>query len=141
MGKIIGIDLGTTNSVVAIMEGKEPKVIVNEDAIIAAVETEAEAEEVLDIVALAVGFPDVGEREFLPPLADVAHWLDLVGMIEATAVELAHKAARADGGRTDLLVPSARLHGASAARQVATTGLALLPALGLLLIRRRRRNS
>jgi len=31
MGKIIGIDLGTTNSVVAIMEGKEPKVIVNEE--------------------------------------------------------------------------------------------------------------
>ena len=29
MGKIIGIDLGTTNSVVAIMEGKEAKVIVN----------------------------------------------------------------------------------------------------------------
>ena len=29
MGKIIGIDLGTTNSVVAIMEGREPKVIVN----------------------------------------------------------------------------------------------------------------
>ena len=31
MGKIIGIDLGTTNSVVAIMEGREPKVIVNEE--------------------------------------------------------------------------------------------------------------
>jgi molecular chaperone DnaK len=31
MGKIIGIDLGTTNSVVAIMEGKEPKVLVNEE--------------------------------------------------------------------------------------------------------------
>jgi molecular chaperone DnaK len=31
MGKIIGIDLGTTNSVVAIMEGKEAKVIVNEE--------------------------------------------------------------------------------------------------------------
>ena len=31
MGKIIGIDLGTTNSVVAIMEGKEPKVIINEE--------------------------------------------------------------------------------------------------------------
>lgn len=30
-GKIIGIDLGTTNSVVAIMEGNEPKVIVNEE--------------------------------------------------------------------------------------------------------------
>src|SRR6058998_2691935 len=29
MAKIIGIDLGTTNSVVAIMEGQEPKVIVN----------------------------------------------------------------------------------------------------------------
>jgi len=29
MGKIIGIDLGTTNSCVAIMEGKEPKVLVN----------------------------------------------------------------------------------------------------------------
>jgi len=29
MGKIIGIDLGTTNSVVAVMEGKEPVVIAN----------------------------------------------------------------------------------------------------------------
>jgi len=29
MAKIIGIDLGTTNSVVAVMEGNEPKVIVN----------------------------------------------------------------------------------------------------------------
>ncbi len=31
MGKIIGIDLGTTNSCVAIMEGSEPKVLVNEE--------------------------------------------------------------------------------------------------------------
>src|SRR5436305_20618 len=31
MGKMIGIDLGTTNSVVAIMEGGEPKVITNEE--------------------------------------------------------------------------------------------------------------
>ncbi|MBI4666332.1 MAG: molecular chaperone DnaK [Nitrospinae bacterium] len=31
MGKIIGIDLGTTNSVVAVMEGGEPKVIVNQE--------------------------------------------------------------------------------------------------------------
>ncbi len=31
MGKIIGIDLGTTNSVVAVMEGNEPKVIVNQE--------------------------------------------------------------------------------------------------------------
>ena len=29
MGKIIGIDLGTTNSVVAVMEGGEPVVITN----------------------------------------------------------------------------------------------------------------
>jgi molecular chaperone DnaK len=31
MGKVIGIDLGTTNSVVAVMEGGEPKVIINEE--------------------------------------------------------------------------------------------------------------
>jgi molecular chaperone DnaK len=31
MGKIIGIDLGTTNSVVAVMEGKDPVVIANEE--------------------------------------------------------------------------------------------------------------
>ena len=31
MSKIIGIDLGTTNSAVAIMEGNEPTVIVNSE--------------------------------------------------------------------------------------------------------------
>ncbi len=31
MGKIIGIDLGTTNSCVAVMEGKEPAVIINSE--------------------------------------------------------------------------------------------------------------
>lgn len=32
MGKIIGIDLGTTNSCVAVMEGSEPVVIPNSEA-------------------------------------------------------------------------------------------------------------
>src|ERR1043166_8753085 len=31
MSKVIGIDLGTTNSVVAVMEGGEPTVIVNQE--------------------------------------------------------------------------------------------------------------
>ena len=31
MGKIIGIDLGTTNSVVAVMQGGDPEVITNEE--------------------------------------------------------------------------------------------------------------
>ncbi len=29
MSKIVGIDLGTTNSVIAVMEGSEPAVIIN----------------------------------------------------------------------------------------------------------------
>ncbi|MHC4185795.1 MAG: Hsp70 family protein, partial [Planctomycetota bacterium] len=29
MAKIVGIDLGTTNSVVAVMEGSSPKVLIN----------------------------------------------------------------------------------------------------------------
>src|SRR3979409_1887427 len=31
MAKVIGIDLGTTNSVVAVMEGGEPAVLVNQE--------------------------------------------------------------------------------------------------------------
>ena len=31
MAKVIGIDLGTTNSVVAVMEGGEPAVISNQE--------------------------------------------------------------------------------------------------------------
>ena len=48
MGKVVGIDLGTTNSVVAVMEGQETKVITN-----------AEGERTTPSV---VGFTKAGER-------------------------------------------------------------------------------
>jgi molecular chaperone DnaK len=48
MSKIIGIDLGTTNSVVAVMEGNEPKVIVNAEG--------------ARITPSVVGFAKNGER-------------------------------------------------------------------------------
>ncbi|MSO21237.1 MAG: molecular chaperone DnaK [Acidobacteria bacterium] len=48
MGKIIGIDLGTTNSVVAVMEGGEPKVITNQEG--------------SRLTPSVVGFSKTGER-------------------------------------------------------------------------------
>lgn len=48
MGKIVGIDLGTTNSVVAVMEGKEVKVIPNKHG--------------SNITPSVVGFSEAGER-------------------------------------------------------------------------------
>ncbi|MHC4123187.1 MAG: molecular chaperone DnaK [Planctomycetota bacterium] len=48
MGKIIGIDLGTTNSVVAVMEGTAPKVLINSSG--------------SRLTASVVGFTDKGER-------------------------------------------------------------------------------
>ena len=48
MGKIIGIDLGTTNSVVAVMEGGEPTVIPNRDG--------------NRVTASVVAFTDKGDR-------------------------------------------------------------------------------
>jgi len=48
MAKIIGIDLGTTNSVVAVMEGSAPKVLINSSG--------------LRLTPSVVGFTDKGER-------------------------------------------------------------------------------
>ncbi len=48
MGKVIGIDLGTTNSVVAVMEGNQPKVQVNAQG--------------SRLTPSVVGFTDKGER-------------------------------------------------------------------------------
>ena len=48
MGKIVGIDLGTTNSVVAVMEGGEPKVIANKHG--------------SNLTPSVVGFTETGER-------------------------------------------------------------------------------
>ena len=48
MAKIIGIDLGTTNSVVAVMEGTTPKVLVNSSG--------------GRLTPSVVGFTDKGER-------------------------------------------------------------------------------
>ena len=48
MAKIIGIDLGTTNSVVAVMEGSSPKVLVNSSG--------------SRLTPSVVGFTDKGER-------------------------------------------------------------------------------
>jgi len=48
MGKIIGIDLGTTNSVVAVMEGSDPKVLINSSG--------------SRLTPSVVGFTDKGER-------------------------------------------------------------------------------
>jgi molecular chaperone DnaK len=48
MSKIIGIDLGTTNSVVAVMEGGQPKVLINDSG--------------SRLTPSVVGFTDKGER-------------------------------------------------------------------------------
>ena len=48
MGKIVGIDLGTTNSVVAVMEGGEPKVIANKHG--------------SNLTPSVLGFTETGER-------------------------------------------------------------------------------
>ena len=47
-GKVIGIDLGTTNSVVAVMEGGQPAVIVNQEGVVAWMGHPAQMDEPLD---------------------------------------------------------------------------------------------
>ncbi|HEY3314517.1 MAG TPA: molecular chaperone DnaK [Bacillota bacterium] len=48
MGKVVGIDLGTTNSVIAVMEGGQPKVIINSEG--------------SRLTPSVVGFTKTGER-------------------------------------------------------------------------------
>ena len=48
--KVIGIDLGTTNSVVAVMEGDQPKVLINAQG--------------SRLTPSVVGFTEKGERYF-----------------------------------------------------------------------------
>ena len=54
MGKIIGIDLGTTNSCVAVMEGNQPTVIINNEG--------------QRTTPSVVAFTDGGERKIGNPL-------------------------------------------------------------------------
>ena len=49
-GKIIGIDLGTTNSVVAVMEGSEPKVLINSEGNRLTPSVRIEAREDADVI-------------------------------------------------------------------------------------------
>ena len=49
--KIIGIDLGTTNSVVAVMEGAAPKVLVNQQGVTKSGYMESTTGEVLEWVS------------------------------------------------------------------------------------------
>ena len=59
MGKIIGIDLGTTNSCVAVMEGNEPVVIPNSEG--------------RRTTPSIVAFVDNGERKVGDPAKRQAH--------------------------------------------------------------------
>ena len=58
MGKIIGIDLGTTNSCVSVMEGNQPTVIINDEGArttpsVVAFTENGERKDVLDEVDIA----------------------------------------------------------------------------------------
>ena len=64
MGKIIGIDLGTTNSCVAVMEGNQPTVIINEEG--------------TRTTPSVVAFTDNGERKVGNPAKRQAITLSLI---------------------------------------------------------------
>ena len=66
--KIIGIDLGTTNSVVSIMEGSEPKVIANAEGI--GEQNNQPGEKVLE---------DIAEGEADGNAADAQHLNEIAG--------------------------------------------------------------
>ena len=58
MSKIIGIDLGTTNSCVSVMEGNEPAVIVNSEGNMLQTYSISETSQ-----ARASGFPQITKAE------------------------------------------------------------------------------
>ena len=85
--KIIGIDLGTTNSVVAVMEGAAPKVLINQQG--------------SRLTPSVVGFTDKGERG---PADLVARLAAAEGALTPRARARAHLALHAlDGGSRRVL--------------------------------------
>ena len=77
MGKIIGIDLGTTNSCVAVFEGGEPIVITNPEG--------------ARTTPSVVGFSKTGERMVgqvaFDPLADRAFFMELSEIITGKSLD------------------------------------------------------
>ncbi|MCB9531536.1 MAG: molecular chaperone DnaK [Myxococcales bacterium] len=103
MGHIIGIDLGTTNSVVAVLDGREPRVLVNE-----------EGQRVTpSVVTLAVdGAPTVGavarRQGLMNPARTIASVKRVIGRTYDDAQPLAgrlpFRIARTGSGGVDVLV-------------------------------------
>ena len=77
MGKIIGIDLGTTNSCVAVMEGNEPVVITNSEG--------------KRTTPSVIGFVDGGERKVGDPAKRQAITNPTRNLISKTIIGLTHE--------------------------------------------------
>ena len=89
MAKIIGIDLGTTNSCVAVMEGGEPKVIPNEEG--------------GRTTPSVVGFTKTGERLVGP---EVTCWFPNGRVVFPRAARLGERAGlRSDFVAGEMLAP------------------------------------